>query len=537
MSVGIGSVVGRSRDQSHTVTAHARRVLVASCLTAIAPLVGAKVCDGISEASSTPLTSVRVASGLTRPLFVTSPPGDLDRLFIVEQDGRIRILRSGTLLPDAFLDIANLTRSPGSGGGGEEGLLGLAFHPDYATNGWFFVFHTDLTGDNNLVVRYSRSMIDPDLADPASRQVVLVLPHPDWDVHNGGMVAFAPDDGYLYIAVGDAAQGCNAQDGTSYLGKLLRIDVDSLPYSVPPDNPFVGADGYNDEIWAMGLRNPWRFSFDSATSDLYLADVGREDWEEIDYRLAPDPGGENYGWPIHEGDHCTGFTCGSVTCPVSGHIPPVLEYGHSGGACAVTGGYVYRGCRMPDLRGIYFYADYCAAFIGSFRIAGGAVTELADRTADLAPAGGLVLGQITSFGEDARGEIYVVDRGSFTSEGGEVYKIVPILPNLEVSGPGAEAFVPRGLGEDWAWEDLRATSSHPISAYRVYRSQGNGSGPLDCVHETPTPSWVGGDPADPVPGGLLSYVVTAVNPSGQETGAGVGSGGTPRLLTADPCPP
>jgi glucose/arabinose dehydrogenase len=492
---------------------------LASALALTAAPARAALCDGISDASSTPLTTVRIVEGLLRTLFVTSPPGDVDRLFIVEQDGTIRILKNGSLLGTPFLDVSALTSSPADGGGNEQGLLGLAFHPAYASNGIFFIYHTDATGANNLVVRYTRDSADPDRADPASRTVLLTLPHPGFTNHNGGMLAFAPDDGRLYVGTGDGGGGCdpsdNSQNPASPLGKLLRLDVDATPVTV--------------ETWAMGLRNPWRYVFDRQTSDLYIADVGQDQWEEVDFRPSPRSPGENFGWDYYEASHCPNPSCGG-TCPaLSNLVLPVQEYFHTGGACSITGGYVYRGCRMSALRGTYFYADFCAAFVHSFRMAGGVVTDPRDRTAELAPGGGLALGQITSFGEDARGEIYIVDWP------GEIYKIVPALPNLQVSGIGAAPFTLDPAA--WSWEDLQATSSHPLSSYHVYRSPGNGSGAFDCVFQSPFTQWAGGDPAVPALGALFSYVVTAVNPAGQETSPGAATDGTPRSLSTLPCPP
>jgi glucose/arabinose dehydrogenase len=501
-----------------------RRACCLAAWTAVLPLLvppsaRAAVCDGISDASDIPLTTVRIASDLLRPLFVTAPPGDTDRLFIVEQDGTIRILKGGTLLATPFLDVSALTRSPADGGDNEQGLLGLAFHPDYATNGLFFIYHTDAAGTSNLLVRYERDAADPDGADASTRSVLLTIPHPGFGNHNGGMLAFAPDDGFLYLGTGDGGGACdppgNAQNPVSPLGKLLRIDVEVNPVGV--------------ETWSLGLRNPWRFSFDRLTSDLYVGDVGQNFWEELDVRPAPRAPGENYGWDHYEGSQCPNPSCGG-TCPdLSNLILPVREYTHAGGACSVTGGYVYRGCRMSALRGTYFYGDFCAAFIHSFRMAGGTVTDVRDRTSELSPGGSLAINQITSFGEDARGEIYIVDRG------GEVFKIVPVLFNLQVSGPGAVPFAPGEI--DWSWEDLQASSGQEVSGYHVYRSPGNGSGAFDCVFQSSLNAWPGGDPESPALGALFSYVVTAVNASGQETDPGAGSDGTPRSLSALPCPP
>jgi len=494
------------------------RFLAALGLLALPLPTIAAVCDGISEASDTPLTSVRVASGLLRPLLATAPPGDVDRLFIVEQDGQIRILKGGTLLATPFLDLSALTRSPADGGDNEQGLLGLAFHPDYASNGLLFVYHTDDTGTSNVLARYTRDSADADLADPASRTVIATFAHPDFGNHNGGMLAFAPDDGRLYLGTGDGGSFCdpsdNAQNPASPLGKLLRIDVDTPPFAV--------------EIWALGLRNPWRYSFDRQNSDLYLGDVGQNIWEEVDYRPSPRSPGDNYGWDYYEGSNCPNPSCGS-TCPsLSNLVLPIQEYDHTG-ACSVTGGYVYRGCRMPNLRGTYFYADFCAAFIRSLRMVSGAVTDVRDRAAELAPGGGLAIDLVTSFGEDARGEIYILDRG------GEAFKIVPILPNLQVSGPGADPL--RLSSPDWTWENLELTSSQPIAQYRVYRAAGNGSGTFDCVFQSATPSWPGGDPTVPASGDLFSYLVIGQNASGQQTSPGKRSDDTPRTLSNLPCPP
>jgi len=526
-----------------TVVSGARAAVVTFgvlALGAAASHLGAQDCTGISQASDAQLTTVLVATGLTRPVFVASPPGDLERLFVVEQDGEILVLRNGAVLATPFLEISALVHSPADGGHDEEGLLGLAFHPDYAANGTFFVFHTADFGANNLVVRYQRDAVDPDLADPGSRQVVLTIPHPSFDNHNGGMIAFGPD-GYLYIGTGDGGSGCdpndNAQSGSSLLGKLLRLDVDTPPYAIPPDNPFAGPDGIRDEIWATGLRNPWRFGFDAGSGDLYIGDVGQSVREELDFQPAGSPGGENYGWNLYEGFDCPNPSCGSSTCTVPGYVPPILDYIHSGCCtCAVTGGVVYRGCRMPNLRGTYFYADYCSAFVGSFRMSGGLLLDWRDRTTELRPEPGLLLGEIAALGVDGRGEIHFVDLGSFVPEpGGEIYKLVPVLSALEVSGPGA-AMLQVSTGT-WSWEDLAATTSHPITQYRVYRADGGGSGLFACVHQSADAAWIGGDPASPASREVFSYLITATISSGEETFPGTGSGGILRSLSPAACPP
>ena len=373
-------------------------------------LVGA-VCQ-----AQTPITTERIAFGFSRPVFATHAPGDTDRLFIVEQHtGRIKILNLGTGVtnPTPFLTISGLAR------GNEQGLLGLAFHPDYANNGFFYVNIT-VSGGTTIIRRYTVSAGDPDIADPASAQTVISYGQP-FSNHNGGWIGFGPDQ-FLYIASGDGGSGGDpgnrAQDITNQrLGKLLRLDVNvpGAGYNIPPTNPFVGITG-DDEIWAYGLRNPWRASFDRLTGDLYIADVGQFLWEEIDFQPANSTGGENYGWRCYEGNHA--FNLGGCP-PANTLVFPIHEYSLAGPNCAVTGGYVYRGCAIPDLQGTYFFADYCSARIWSFRYVAGVVTQFADRTAELAPAVGSI-SSISSFGEDANGEVYICDMF-----GGEIFKIIP----------------------------------------------------------------------------------------------------------------
>jgi glucose/arabinose dehydrogenase len=345
-----------------------------------------------------------VATGLAFPLALTAPPGD-PRLFIVEKDGRIRIVRDGALLERPFLDVSSLVSR-----GSEQGLLGLAFDPDYSSNGRFFVNYSDTEGDTRVVAY--RVSGDPDLADAATAEILLTIEQP-FSNHNGGHLTFGPD-GFLYIAMGDGGSGGdpqgNGQDRLDLLGSLLRIDVRGASgYTIPPDNPFAGMADARPELWDIGLRNPWRFSFDRGTGDLYIADVGQNEREEINVALASTGGGHgaNYGWNIMEGTACFVGT----ECDTSGLVLPVLEYGHSEG-CSVTGGYVYRGSAIPDLAGHYFYADFCEGWVRSFRFAGGAVTAERDWP-ELAPGG-----QVPSFGEDAAGELYVLDAG------GTVYRIV-----------------------------------------------------------------------------------------------------------------
>jgi len=348
---------------------------------------------------------------LTFPVFLTVPPGDTNRLFVVEKGGVIKVVNrvTGTLI-GTFLDISNLVSN-----GSEQGLLGLAFDPQYTVNGRFYVSYTDVNG-TSVVARYLVSG-NPDVALSTPDRTILTVAQP-FANHNGGMIAFGAD-GFLYIGLGDGGSGGDpgnrAQNLGELLGKLLRIDVSQAapaPYGIPSDNPCVGQAGARGEIWSIGLRNPWRYSFDRQSGDLYVADVGQSDREEANVSpLAGGAGrGTNYGWKIMEGTLCRPPTSG---CDMNGLAFPVVEYDHSNGACSITGGYVYRGAAVPTLQGTYFYADFCAGFVRSFRLVNGMVTEHADWPA-LRPGG-----SITSFGEDAAGELYIM-----TSQGG-LFRIVP----------------------------------------------------------------------------------------------------------------
>lgn len=331
-----------------------------------------------------------VATGLANPLYLTAPPGDVQRLFIAEQPGRIRIVQNGTLLLAPFLDITDRVAS-----GGEEGLLSVAFHPNYSTNHYFYVdyTHTNAAGDTlyTLIERYTTSA-DSNVADSTTHKLILRIVQP-YSNHNGGLVMFGPD-GMLYIGMGDGGSGGDpqnrAQNPDSLLGKLLRVDVDA---------------GGAPEIWALGLRNPWRFAFDPPRGLLYIADVGQNLWEEVDVQLAS-LGGLNYGWRIMEGAHCYQPN----PCSQAGLVPPALEYDHSNG-CSIIGGFVYRGARSPALAGRYFYSDYCSGWIRSFTYAAGAVAQRVSWTLNAS------LGNVLSFGQDAAGELYVL------SVSGTVYRI------------------------------------------------------------------------------------------------------------------
>ncbi|WBV52776.1 PQQ-dependent sugar dehydrogenase [Chryseobacterium gambrini] len=302
------------------------------------------------------ITLEEFATGFTAPVEIAH--ANDSRMFVVQQNGIIKILQSnGTVNSTNFLNISSKITY-----GGERGLLGLAFHPQYPTNGYFFVYYNDISG-NITVARYTRSSANPDVADPATEKIVLNLPKP-FDNHNGGSIHFAPD-GYLWVVTGDGGSGGdpnnNAQNKNSLLGKLLRLDINSTgPYNIPPGNPFVGVDGA-DEVWAYGLRNAWKFNFDTVSGNVMIADVGQGQIEEIN-RMPLTQAGINYGWRCYEGNN----TYNTAGCPAQSTMTfPVAAYDHSGGKCSITGGYVYRGTQFPALQGRYFFADYCSTQIGS----------------------------------------------------------------------------------------------------------------------------------------------------------------------------
>lgn len=341
-----------------------------------------------------------VAEGLSNPLHLTSPPDD-PRLFVVEQPGRIRIIADGRLLEEPFLDLTDRVRS-----GGERGLLGLAFHPEYASNGRFFVNYTDENGDTRI--EEYRVSQDPDRADPTAARLLLKVEQP-FANHNGGLVVFGPD-GMLYVGLGDGGgagdpEG-NGQDTDTLLGSLLRLEVDGAePYTIPPDNPLADDPAGRPELWAWGLRNPWRFSFDAAEGMLYVADVGQNRYEEVNAVPAA-AAGLDYGWNIMEGRHCFA----EPDCDPTGLVLPVLEYEHPEG-CSVTGGHVYRGGALPEVVGHYLYSDFCGGWLRSFRLEDGEAVERREwEVGDL--------GQVLSFGEDADRELYIL------SANGRVYRLV-----------------------------------------------------------------------------------------------------------------
>ena len=370
---------------------------------------------GVSGGGGGTVTTIglqQITVGLERPVHVTNAADGTGRLFVVEKEGRIRVVQNGQLLPTAFLDIESKVEDSGN----EQGLLSVAFHRSFETNRRFFVYYTSRESDDIVIAEYTASAGNPNVANTAER-VILRIPHPTFENHNGGLLKFGPD-GLLYAVVGDGGSGGdpmeNGQNVETLLGKLLRIDVDGdEPYEVPADNPFVGRNG-RDEIYAYGFRNPWRYSFDRATGALWAGDVGQNIYEEVD---VVEKGG-NYGWDVMEGFHCFEPSTG---CDTTGLELPVFEYSHNGsngvsGGCSITGGYVYRGPTLGSLRGVYVFADYCTGAGSLFAIRQGETTATTIAT-------GSNPGPVTSFGEDESGELYLLTDSVFGGNGA-LYKIV-----------------------------------------------------------------------------------------------------------------
>lgn len=347
-----------------------------------------------------------VVDGFDRPLGVVQPDDGTDRLFVVEQDGLIKVVSDGKTVGEPFLDLTGIVGTNGS----ERGLLSMAVHPDYAENGLFYVDYTDANGDS-VIARYQVSD-DPNRADPDSAQTLMLVDQP-FANHNGGLVTFGPD-GYLYVGFGDGGSGGdpngNAQNLKTVLGKILRLDVDPAtvtdeqPYLIPADNPFVDQAGARPEIWAYGLRNPWRFSFDRETGDLWIADVGQNAWEEVDFQPAGSEGGENYGWVIREGSHC--YPDGD-DCSSEGLVEPVAEYSHDAGN-SVTGGFVYRGEEIAGLAGTYLFADFGSGLLWGLTRAGDGWRMSEPLETGLT---------ISAFGQDREGRLYL------TAFDGTIYEV------------------------------------------------------------------------------------------------------------------
>jgi glucose/arabinose dehydrogenase len=411
-------------------------VLAVAATLGVAPAVDAQVVNVRTD---------RIATGLNYPVYVTHAPGDTTRLFILQKTGQIRIfdLNTNTLITTPFLSVGV---TGGTSASDERGLLGLAFDPGYQKNGQFYVYYTG--SGTNVLARYTRSANNPNIAN-ASGQIMM-----SWadfaSNHNGGWIGFGPD-GNLYMAVGDGG-GANDPNATgqnlqSQLGKIHRIKPTvggAAPYyTIPAGNPFVGGSStIDDTIWAYGMRNPWRCSFDRATGDFWIADVGQNAIEEINFQAAGAAGGLNYGWRCMEGLNCTGLS--GCTCNAASLIKPIRQYSHvsgTNGGFSITGGYVYRGCRMPELQGTYFYADYVSNNVWSFRYnsATNTQTEFTLRNSQVSPSiDGFTVSQISSFGEDANGELYIVRQGS-SANTGQIFKIVPTTGDGTCAPPCAPA--------------------------------------------------------------------------------------------------
>ena len=370
-----------------------------------------------AEASAQDLEANLVTSGYSAPLYLCSPPGDNTRLFIVEQStARIKIYKPASNTISTFLDIGPIV-----GSGSERGLLGMAFHPDYASNRKFYVSYTNNSG-SSMLVQYLRSASSQDSADSSSATTIYGPVSQPFSNHNGGCIQFGAD-GKLYFGLGDGGSandpGNRAQNMSNPMGKMLRFNVDGgAPYSAS-DNPFYnGSGGLSDYMWSLGWRNPWRFSFDRQTGDMWVGDVGQNQREEVSFEAAGDAG-NNYGWRCMEAFRCTGLS--GCTCNSSALTPAAHEYTHSGGNCSITGGYVYRGNLMPNMVGRYFFGDYCSGRIWSGQPnSAGVLTNVVEHTSDLGIPGSEL---ITSFGEDANGELYVVD-----SSGGQIWRLEEACP-------------------------------------------------------------------------------------------------------------
>ena len=379
------------------------------------------------------LSSVLIADGYKKPVFITSYPNNAKLLYIVEQAGLIKIINDGKKLSRPFFDINKRVVNPNRPGD-ERGLLGFAFHPNHTNNGKFYINYMDNDG-NTIISEFSTN--SELRADHKSERIILKLKQP-YGNHNGGDIQFGPD-GYLYISIGDggkAGDPLNAgQDLSSLFGKIIRIDIEQKPYGIPKSNPFFGQKDKREEIWAWGLRNVWRFSFDKQTGDKYLADVGQNKWEEVNFEPASSKGGLNYGWRIMEANHCYDP---KENCPTEGLIKPIIEYPNDANhpafafriieelsfsetdveGCSVTGGYVYRGQRIKSMQGQYIFGDYCSGNIWTLKVVNGKAINFKNRTEEINIGGGEFTTYISSFGQDSDGEIYIIDYN------GGIYKLI-----------------------------------------------------------------------------------------------------------------
>jgi len=470
----------------------------------------------LAATAQTPLTTTRVASGLSQPLFVTSFPTDPDRLYVVEQRGEIVVVEDEVQI-STFIDLTQVSQSSN-----ERGLLGFAFDPDYVTNGRFYVHYTSQPdGHATVVEEYTVSDPTADVANVTNVRTIFGPANQPFSNHNGGSLEFGPD-GKLYLFLGDGGSAndpaCRAQNPLNHLGKIHRFDPDIAAPFVPADNPFVGDPTTLDSIWALGMRNPFRASFDRETGDLYIGDVGQSGKEEISVEPAGSPGGLNFGWKIMEGLNC--FSTNNCdpnvpACNSPALTDPIQQYNTNFTNCAIIGGYVYRGDAIPDLDGTYFYGDHCSANVWSIVYTGSPLPPITARNE--LEAG---LGAITSFGEDADGELYIVDRGGFNT--GEVYKIVPAVPFVGLGGALAG-----GLGEPVLTGDgpltagstitLALTNAAPSSSASLFIGFSQLDAPFKGGTLVPTPDiLIPGLPTDGSGELVLSSTWPAGVPSGTE---------------------
>ena len=474
-----------------------------------------------SASTDTPLTAELVLTGLQEPVWVGTPRND-PRLFVLERQGRMSVSQNGTTRTTTFLDITSLVGSTFN----EQGLLGCAFHPDYGTNGFFYLYYTD-PSDCAVLSRWQVST-DPDLADASSETILLTIPQPFVN-HNSGCLQFGPSDGYLYVSVGDGGPGndpnnCHSQDLTDLLGSILRIDVDGgLPYAIPPDNPFVGTSNARGEIWHYGLRNPWRFSIDAGTGDLYIGDVGQSAIEEVN--VAPGgASGLNFGWKEMEGTTCfRPHNCaGLLPCANPAYTNPIAELKHfpdPQGARAIIGGHVYRGCAIPDLVGTYFYADIGAG-IHSLRYDAqtGTVSEQEDRTAEL-NRGPSTIDAYGSWGEDAEGELLITDRLH-----GEVFRIVAEVPpalattRSDMANPDSLTTSAGQIGSPLSGTCDLSTTGHAMAAFFAFDAPARillgGGQVLLCTDSTGVGELFTGSGLGPTAGPLATFEVLVPNDPG-----------------------
>ena len=408
----------------------------------------------VSVSFAAPTISLQeIASGFQTPLELVNSGDGSGRLFVVEQGGKIKVLSAGLVSATPFLDVSSIIAS-----GGERGLLGLAFHPQYSSNRAFYVFYTRASDGALTIARYLRSATEPIVADPGSGAVILTIPHPNYQNHNGGHLAFGPD-GYLYIGTGDGGGGGdpdkNGQKLTTLLAKMLRISVNGgTGYTIPATNPYASsscdtAAGPCPEIWAYGLRNPWKFSFDRTNGDLFIGDVGQGAYEEVNYIPSGSAGGRNFGWNVYEGTRCYAATSCSIASGLAQHSPPVIEYGHDNtdfGGFSITGGYRHRGTKSTSLNGYYFYGDFSSQrlWVAKPNASGAWTPEFSQ----IAPS------SISSFGEDEAGELYLVGYGT-----GKIYAIkgatLPVTPKVpdDLNGDGkSDLIVQSADGTVTAWQ-------------------------------------------------------------------------------------